>query len=184
MKQQALFILLLLILYTVNSSSLVAETGGEYTTFSYVGWLKDESYKIRVSKEDPKSGWIIFGNDGLNIAEFCEPNSEFECFFSRRLAFAVPKSGINTESWMLRDYEFKVIEKNLSITLLGTQIGELYLIETPAEATLAGLHTQKPTYWLYSTKVGIVGFGTDAIPDNRSTVYWLRDNVGFASHVR
>lgn len=179
MKQKVLFIVLMLILSKIISLPLAAEAGGKYRAFNYVGWLRNESYEIRVSKEDPSTGWLVFGNDGYHIAQFCEPLSEFECFFSKRLAFAVPKDGINTASWILRDHEFKVIEKNLSITLLGTQIDGLYLIESPAEATLAGLHTQKSTFWLYSTKIGVVGFGADAIPDNRSTVYWLRGNIGF-----
>jgi len=32
---------------------------------------------------------------------------------------------------------------------------------------------------VYSTEIGVIGFGADVIPDNRSTVYWLKGNIGF-----
>lgn len=166
-----------LVTATLWATSLASDE--TFSSFKYVGWLKNETYEIRVNAVNSTTGWIIFGGDGYIPADFCDLESEYHCFFSQRLAFSVPKKGVIANSWYVREHQFKVVERNLSVSLLGRKISDLYLIVSPASSTRAGMQSQKPTYWLYSEEIGIIGFGEDVIPDEKSSVYWLENHAGY-----
>lgn len=183
----------LLIMLFILSSSLYAGSERQedlswlydegYHNFSYLGWLYgNETYKLKVSIDKPTEGWLIYGGDVIEKITYCEPSSGFYCFFSRSLAFAVPKNTLSAKEWVVQGTKFKVSEEKLDITIFGARFDNLYVIESPANATLVGKHTNKPTYWLYSQKYGVIGFGLNSIPDNRSIVYWLKGTAGFAAN--
>lgn len=162
-------ILMFFLLFFSNLSSSANQS------YSYTGWLMGEKYYF----SDNEDLIINFGGDEPNKVTQCEPKSGYICFFSRRLAFAIPKNApISQRTWTVNNTEFELIEKDKEVVLFGQEIKGVYLIRTPYEATLAGRHTEKDTYWLYTYDRGVIGFGFK----ENTRVYWLEQKIGYGSN--
>lgn len=149
--------------------------------FEYVGWPDRDTIQFYVSHENGKDARIGY-HDALNIAELCDATSNYLCFFTLRLAFAVPKQiDPATEDWTVRGQKFELVQRGLSVSLLGRKLENLLLIRSPASATLRGQRSGKAAYYLYSQDVGLVAFGDDPAL-GPSTAYWLTGTRGFGGN--
>lgn len=146
--------------------------------FEYIGWFDRDIIQFRIDHEGgPRIGY----HDALSIAEVCEVDSEYLCFFTLRLAFAVPKQiSPEVSKWTIRGTTFELVERDLSISLLGTRIDNLLLIKSPASATLRGRRSGKAAFYLYSAERGLIGFG-DEPGLGPTTTYWLVGKRGFGA---
>lgn len=152
-----------------NCSTSIAKALYTYSS----GWLAGEKYYVH--RNNDESLVLNYGGDERNKVTQCVNDSEYYCFFTRRLAFVFPKNiTINTSNWVVRDITFELIESNKVVRFLGKEITGVFLIKTPYIATLAGRQHKKDTYWLYSKTYGVLGFGYKA--GNR--VYWLEQEKG------
>jgi hypothetical protein len=156
-------------------------TAGEPVEYVYRGWLEDEFLYIRPPSDGTSDGVLVLGGDALEPAEFCTSESEFICILSRRYTFAVPKRLEAAKQWILRGITFELAGEDLSVSIFGKKFDGLLLIRTPSEAFASGRSTGKPSYFLYSYRHGLVGFGRDPLPDGAATTYWMAEQVGFGA---
>lgn len=165
-----------LIIITLFIGLIISPSINASTTtidYSYRGGLKYYDH-ISLGKLGDKDA-IIAGSDNVLLTDMCNEKSDFFCFFSIRYAFSVPKNLIAQKSWVVENVEFKVVENNISYSILGNEYNNLYLIQTPASGTLVGRHTGESTFWLYSKKYGLLGFSQQK---DRIT-HWLQQQKGF-----
>jgi len=157
---------------------LPISAGADGPDFEYIGWFDRDIIQFHMRHEGgPRIGY----HDALNIAEVCDVDSEYLCFFTLRLAFAVPKhTSPEVPTWTVRGTTFQLVERDLSISILGVQLDNLLLIKSPASATLRTQHSGKATFFLYSSERGLVGFG-DEPGLGPTTTYWLVGKRGFGA---
>ncbi|WP_435274565.1 hypothetical protein ACMAZF_14910 [Psychrobium sp. nBUS_13] len=128
-----------------------------------------------VERPPDKSSIILSGRDRILSTLECKHESKFFCFFSIRYAFAVPKKLSSQKEWTVENVNFRVVDDKISLLFLGHRYKNLYLIQTPASGTLVGKRTGNSTFWLYSPKYGLLGFG-----EKRYYIdYWLQQEKGF-----
>ncbi len=116
--------------------------------------------------------------------EYCAVESDFFCIQSIVLSFAIPRSGVEGQSaWTFGGWIFKVLDADLTISLLGQVRAGLTLVEVPPGASLNGRQSGKPTLVLYSRASGIVGFASEFLPEGSPTpTYWLASEVGLGAN--
>lgn len=166
-----------LLLILVASLEAAPSTAGD-ATYRYVRWVGRETLSIQAPTNGSSRGQVIIGDDAFFQTPFCESDSDFFCFFSSQLAFAVPKHLSNVaRKWTVRDITFEIVEKDVSVSIFGRRHIGLIVVKTPAEATNVGQKTGKPTYFLYSARDGVVGFSYEY----GQPTYWLEGEVGFGA---
>lgn len=167
-----------LLVLLVIAVAMPLSASADRPDFEYIGWLDRDTIQFYVSSENGEDARIGY-HDALNIAELCDAKSDYICFFTLRLAFAVPKRiDPPTDDWTVRGQKFELVERGLSVSLLGRKLENLFLIRSPASATQRGKRSGKAVYYLYSQEIGLVGFGDDPALEP-STAYWLTGTRGF-----
>jgi hypothetical protein len=142
-------------------------------SYRYVRWVGLERLTIEQPVGQAAQGRIVVGNDAFLQTDFCEAEADYYCFFSTHEAFAVPKMLDSSSSeWTVRGVRFELVARDLTVSILGRRVGNLFMIRSPADATATG---GKPWLYLYSARDGLVAFGSE---DLRAT-YWLEGEVGF-----
>ena len=156
------------------ASTLVCMTASAQS-YRYVRWIGVEGLTIEEPAGRTLEGRIVVGKDAFLQTEFCKAGSDYYCFFSTHHAFAVPKKLDSYSSeWTVRGVRFELVARELSVSILGRRVGNLFMIRSPADATATG---GKPWLYLYSARDGLVALGSE---DLRAT-YWLESEVGFAA---
>ena len=171
-------LLSLLTLWLLGLGPMPTANGGTPSRFRYVGWIGNDVLSIERQDGDISRGRMEYGNDVGFDVEFCEESSDFICFFSALHAFAVPKRLNPTErSWTVRGIKFELVGEDLTISLFGRRLGGLYLIRTPADATVLGRQTGKPAFSLFSPTNGLVGLYLY----RELRTYWMDGAYGFGA---
>jgi len=154
------------------SAEDIAQTKHSYR---YTSWFGDLTLSIREPTETSSRGQIVVGDDAFFQADFCEPQSEYHCFFSTQFAFAVPKHIKPSEKeWAVRSVKFELVRHSLSVSVFGRRFDDLFLIRSPAEATITGRELDEARLYLYSKRYGIVGMTAG----DSLAAYWLETDHG------
>lgn len=170
-------LLLMLGLFGLLSATSPVLAGTE-SQYRYVAWIGNEALIIERPSADSLRGAMKSSGDVTLELEFCEEVSDYICFFSGLHAFAVPKRLSRTvREWTVHGVRFELVADGLTISLLGRRLDDLFLIRTPAEATVLGRETGKPALSLFSPTYGLVGF---YLPRELRT-YWMDGASGFGA---
>lgn len=157
-------------------SATLAWTPARAATYPYVRWTGSDRLVIEEPIEDGADGAegrIVVGNDAILRTVFCGVESDYHCFFSTHHAFAVPRAlDSHLNEWTVRGVRFEVTARDVSLSILGRRIDNLYIIRAPENSTPAG---GKAFLYAYSPREGLVAFASE---DLRVT-YWLEGDVGF-----
>lgn len=136
-------------------------------TFLYVDPF-DRSNTMRLDLEEKE---IVTG-DLVQEVEFCPHGSDYHCFKSGVLSFAVPRSGFDAlASWEVNGVHYK--NKGKSRLQFAATETEVFNILSVQEGNL--LH------FLYSTQSGLIAFGAFDESDKKGRSYFLQQAKGFAA---
>lgn len=162
--------------------SIIATSDSCADGVTYRRWLRNDLVRLEPPDTGTK-GTIWFAPDAREAAMFCSKDSDFACFFSDRYAFAVPKKLDPTAtSWEHEGVTFEVIERGLTISVLGRIVDDIVLIRAPYSAAPRLSTSKEDGYFLYSRAVGLVGFGYWAESATRERAYWLTGELGFGAN--
>lgn len=155
----------------------------DYERYAYVPGMWGYGTRIIVDP-DRKHGGIHYGEDTSDPATFCEVDSGFVCVVSEDLLFAVPRPMGTQDQWVYEGVEFKILRRNLEVTIFGKSIGGLSVIGTGPMKSGKTAESLQSQMFLYSESMGLVAFGYSPsykVPGCAAEVSWLKDGLGFGA---
>ncbi len=168
---------LVFIFSSLFSSPAFPEKNEKYIVYS--DSISGEYYKFVENESGLTS--IYKNDDQLYEVESCSSDKYILCFSSFGLTLKLPKSIQDYESntHKIDEVGIEFVAKYPFIKILGRKIDDVLLIKTDHNLTKYGRFTGSDTYWLYSSKLGIVGFGNGEL--GRSTSYLLEGKIGMGA---
>ena len=172
----SLFIAISAAVFTLFASAQT--TASENAAVRYRPWVGDDVIEIRHPTPGSK-GQIVIAGHAFYAAEFCDEKSPYCCVKSRALTFAIPRDlDANQRTWVVLGTEFRVTDRDVSLSLLGRRFEDLIAIK-------ANFSDDKPewtTEFLYSPSLGLVGFQTVTRNfENVRRPFWLEKPNGFCA---
>ncbi|MGB0920173.1 MAG: hypothetical protein ACPG1C_02510 [Alphaproteobacteria bacterium] len=168
-------------------SSAEAENKDFYYVSGVPGDRAEASYRFSFSVDEAYKrlgfdGTFIMGGDAIDGFYACPKQDPFYCVINHRnYVFAVPRAfDADQDAWVHNGFEYKIVERDVSVKIFGNRIGKLVIIRTPPCATLRGRLTGKATLSLYSPETGVVGITREPDPKTlkQSTTLWLNGEYG------
>ena len=123
-----------------------------------------DAYVVNINEKYVSEGDLRFK------AEICKAESDYICFKSKALSFAVPKVIENKNSWVVKDVKYKLLSQQ-AFSLYGKK-ATVYKI---------GADSEDIKYeFLYSQENGLIGIQLNY--QGKSKSYFLEYNCGFGAY--
>lgn len=151
---------------------------GEAIQHTYVSWLYGGQTHIAFLEGEEK-GFLSYGDHVGVAAAICPASSEYHCFLSGDLDFAIPKSRTDAKSWELEGIHFEVVDARVSLTLWGQSYSDLLLVRSMRQNPGEEASIPREGYFLYSRQHGLVAFGRS--PEAGRSASWLAKPPGFGA---